>query len=298
MKLSNRTKKLILLSLVVVTAFTLSGCSVPTDANHQIIQIYPETTFSEIMSSENWFSAIFVWPLSQLINWATPKLGVAGGIAVVTILVNAVLAAVTLKSTIATQQMQLLQPELNKITKKYEGKTDDASRMKQANEMQALYKKYNVNPGGMLLTTFIQFPVIIAMYQAVQRASAVKSASFLGLSLETTPWNGMKEGQWMYLAIFIFMGVCQVLSMQLPQILAKKKAEKEAALHHRKPEDTANKQSKMMMMYMTAMILIFGLMWPAAMTIYWSIYSLVNIAKTLIVQKIIDNKKQKGEIAA
>ena len=83
MKLSNRTKKLILLSLVVVTAFTLSGCSVPTDANNQIVQIYPETTFSEIMSSENWFSAIFVWPLSQLINWATPKLGVAGGIAVV-----------------------------------------------------------------------------------------------------------------------------------------------------------------------------------------------------------------------
>ena len=54
----------------------------------------------------------------------------------------------------------------------------------------------------------------------------------------------------------------------------------------------------MMMMYMTAMILIFGLMWPTAMSIYWSIYSLVNIAKTLIVQKIIDDKKKKGEIAA
>ena len=97
------------------------------------------------MSSENWFSAIFVWPLSQLINYLTPKLGVAGGIAIVTILVNAVLAAVTLKSTIATQQMQLLQPELNKITKKYEGKTDDASRSAfsriHGNDSTAYYKR-------------------------------------------------------------------------------------------------------------------------------------------------------------
>ena len=103
MKLSNRTKKLILLSLVVVTAFTLSGCSVPTDANNQIVQIYPETTFSEIMSSENWFSAIFVWPLAEWINNMAPTLGVGGSIAIVTIIVNGLLALATLKSTIGMQ---------------------------------------------------------------------------------------------------------------------------------------------------------------------------------------------------
>ena len=55
-------------------------------------------------------------------------------------------------------------------------------------------------------------------------------------------------------------------------------------------------QSKMMQYYMMAMILVFGMMWPTAMSIYWTIYSLVTIVKTLLVQKIIDKKKE-GETA-
>ena len=48
----------------------------------------------------------------------------------------------------------------------------------------------------------------------------------------------------------------------------------------------------MMSYYFFVMIAIFGLMWPSAMSLYWAINSMVNIAKTLIVQKIIDNKQE------
>ena len=88
------------------------------------------------------------------------------------------------------------------------------------------------------------------------------------------------------------MGACQFVSMSLPQWLAKKKAEDKAAKEHRKPEVAQNSQTKMMQYYMLVMILAFGLMWPAAMSVYWAIYSLVTIAKTLIVQKIIDSRKE------
>ena len=89
------------------------------------------------------------------------------------------------------------------------------------------------------------------------------------------------------------MGICQFASMMLPQMINKKKAEEEAAKHHRKPQDTsASKQQKYMQYYMMGLILVFGLMWPAAMSVYWTIYSLVNVAKTLIVQKIIDGQKE------
>jgi len=47
----------------------------------------------------------------------------------------------------------------------------------------------------------------------------------------------------------------------------------------------------MMQYYMVGMILFFGLMWPSAMSLYWAINSLVTIAKTLIVQKVIDKKQ-------
>ncbi|NCB32267.1 MAG: membrane protein insertase YidC [Erysipelotrichia bacterium] len=302
MKISASTKKILALSaVVVIAAVVLSGCSAPqvtnADGTKSVKLIEMTTTFKETMSSENWFNAIFVWPLAQVLNYLQPHIGVVGAIALLTIVVNLILMFATLKSTIASQQMQLLQPELDRITRKYEGRTDDASKMKQANEMQALYKKYNVNPFSMILVTFLQFPIIIAMYNAVQRASAIKYASFLGLSLETTPWAGITSGQYLYILIFVLMGVSQFFSMMTPQILAKKKAKEEAEKHHRKPEESKSAgQSKMMQYYMMAMILVFGLMWPTAMSIYWTIYSLVTIAKTLLVQKIIDKKKE-GETA-
>ena len=293
MKLSPKMKKLLLISSLVLVAVVLTGCRIPTDPEtNEIIQITPSTTFSEIMATENWFSAILVLPMAQILNFLTPYVTVAGAIAILTIVVNGILMIFTLKSTVATQQMQLLQPEMEKIQRKYEGKTDDASKMKQAQEMQALYKKYNVNPFSMILVTFLQFPIIISMYQAVQRASAVKTGTFFGLSLETTIMEGLRSGQWGYLIIFVVMGVCQYFSKQLPQILAKKKAQEEAEKHHRKPAETGNSQSKMMQYYMLAMIMVFGLMWPAAMSVYWAIYSLVTIVKTLLVQKIIDRQKE------
>jgi YidC/Oxa1 family membrane protein insertase len=292
MKFRFSAKKLLLISSLILFAFVLTGCRIPTDPEtNEIIQITPTTTFQEIMASENWFSAILVWPMAQVLNYLSPYIGVAGAIALLTLVVNAVLMIFTLKSTIATQQMQMLQPEMEKIQRKYEGKDDEASKMKQAQEMQALYKKYNVNPFSMILVTFLQFPIIIAMYQAVQRATAVKTGTFMGLSLETTILNGIKAGQWGYLGIFIVMGVCQYASMMLPQYLAKKKAEEEAAKQHRKPPEN-NNPNKMMQYYMLVMILVFGLMWPAAMSIYWTIYSLVTILKTLLTQKIIDNQKK------
>ena len=102
----------------------------------------------------------------------------------------------------------------------------------------------------------------------------------------------LQAGQWGYLVIFVIMGVCQYFSMQMPMIIAKKKAQEEAEKHHRKPADTTSSQNKMMQYYMLAMILVFGLMWPAAMSVYWTIYSIVTIVKTILVQKIIDKQKE------
>ena len=85
------------------------------------------------------------------------------------------------------------------------------------------------------------------------------------------------------------------MSTYLPQLLTKKKAQEEAEKHHRKPQDTAmSSQQKMMQIYMIAMIGVFGLMWPTAMSIYWAVNSLVTIVKTLLVQKIINKKSQEA----
>ena len=78
-------------------------------------------------------------------------------------------------------------------------------------------------------------------------------------------------------------------------IVLMKVAQEEAEKHHRKPQNTKmGSQQKMMQIYMIAMIGVFGLMWPTAMSIYWAVNSLVTIVKTLLVQKIINKKPQEA----
>ena len=81
MKLNTSQKRLLVMGVLIVFTLSASGCRIPTDETGAIKQITSSTTFGEIMSTESWFSAIFVWPLSQLLNWVTPKIGVGGAVA-------------------------------------------------------------------------------------------------------------------------------------------------------------------------------------------------------------------------
>ena len=65
---------------------------------------------------------------------------------------------------------------------KYPGKDTD-SRMALAQESQALYKKYGVNPYSSLLPLLIQLPVMYALFQALSRVAFLKTGSFLWLEL-------------------------------------------------------------------------------------------------------------------
>lgn len=298
MKFTPRTKKLLALMAIVTIVVTATGCTAPKDANGHIILISESTTFGEIFQTENWFNALFVWPLSWVLNKLAPVITVGGAIAVVTAVVNGLLAVFTLKSQMGMQRMQMLQPELNKIQRKYEGRDDQASKMRMAQEQQQLMKKYDVNPGSMMLVQFIQLPIIMAMFMAIQRAEAVVNGTFLGMNLQVKPseafgllFKGDLSGL-PYIILFLLMAVTQVILVLLPMYFQKKKAAAEAAKHHRKPEPT-NNQNMMMQMYMIVMVLAFGLMWQSGMSLFWFIRNIVDIIKTIIVQNIMENNSQK-----
>ena len=298
MKFTPRTKKLLALMAIVTIVVTATGCTAPKDANGHIILISESTTFGEIFQTENWFNALFVWPLSWVLNKLAPVITVGGAIAVVTAVVNGLLAVFTLKSQMGMQRMQMLQPELNKIQRKYEGRDDQASKMRMAQEQQQLMKKYDVNPGSMMLVQFIQLPIIMAMFMAIQRAEAVVNGTFLGMNLQVKPseafgllFKGDLSGL-PYIILFLLMAVTQVILVLLPMYFQKKKAAAEAEKHHRKPEPT-NNQNVMIQMYMIVMVLAFGLMWQSGMSLFWFIRNIVDIIKTIIVQNIMENNSQK-----
>jgi YidC/Oxa1 family membrane protein insertase len=276
-----KNKKLILSLIVLVS---LSGCM----ATDFIITL--DTPFSTMWSGSNsWFEALFVFPLAQALNWLTPYVTVTGAIILCTILVKLLTFGLTVKSTVASQKMQTIQPELTKIQAKYAGKNDNESKMKMSQEMNGLYAKHNINPFGAIGTMFIQFPVIIAMYTAVQHASAVKTSSLFGYALSNSPQQAISAGQWLFVVIFVLMGVSQFVSMKLPMWLNKAKAKKQPVRLGEKPAKAPN--TDMMMYTSMGMILFFAFTWPTAMSLYWFVSSAAQIAQTYYIQKAYIEKE-------
>lgn len=283
-------KKLMLLSVFLL--MILVACKSARNADGTINQemvISLETTFGESIN-QGWFDGLIVWPITQLINFTAQYTDAGIAIIAVTILINLLTSVFTIKSQVSAQKMQMLQPELNKIQAKYGGRKDDRSQMMLAQEMNALYKNNNVNPFGSILVTFLQFPIIIGMYQATQRASSVLTGTFMGYSLETTPSEGFISGQWFYIIIFILMVASQFLSIKFPQWLQayRKKHSNVKEKKYAEPKKQGNgmMNSMNMMMYVsTAMIAFLGFTWPVGMSFYWLISSLTRIVQNIVIYK-------------
>jgi len=284
-------KRIFIIVSIFAMLFVLTACTVPTNADGTIKLIYLDTPWQETFQ-EDIFQAILAWPLAQAINWLSVQTGSVGlGVAVVTIVLNAIILAFTFKSNVAMQKMQQLQPELQKIQKKYEGKTDQMSKQKQAQEMQLLYQKNGVNPLSSLAASFIQLPVLFAMFSAVRRSAAVAYGTFMGVSLSTTPKEGFTTGNAVVIGLYVLMILLQFASIRLPQYLAERKAKKEAEAHHKHYEKPKN--SNALMTYgMLIFISFIMLSWQSAMSLYYCIFSLINIGKTLFIE-YMNNKKQK-----
>ena len=66
----------------------------------------------------------------------------------------------------------IMQPEIQKIQKKYQGKKDQDSMMKMQEETQAVYQKYGVSTTGSCVQLAIQLPILYALYQVIQNIPA------------------------------------------------------------------------------------------------------------------------------
>lgn len=88
-------------------------------------------------------------------------------IIVFTIICKMVLFPITLKQQKYTKVSSKMAPELQAIQKKYQGKRDNDSMMKQQAETMALYDKYGTSPSGSCLPMFIQMFILLALYAVI-----------------------------------------------------------------------------------------------------------------------------------
>ncbi|HBA62452.1 MAG TPA: stage III sporulation protein J [Lachnospiraceae bacterium] len=89
-----------------------------------------------------------------------------------TIVMYTLMLPLTIKQQKFSKKSAIMNPELQKIQKKYKNKKDQASMLKQQEEMQAVYDKYGTSPTGGCGTMFLQFPIILGLFAVIQKVPA------------------------------------------------------------------------------------------------------------------------------
>ena len=109
-----------------------------------------------------------------------PNIGLA--IIIMTILIYMAMLPLTIKQQKFSKLQRKMQPELNKINKKYEGRKDQASMERQQAEIKEVYSKYGVSATGSCVQLIIQMPILLALYRVFYNIPAyvpmVKQAFF------------------------------------------------------------------------------------------------------------------------
>lgn len=98
-------------------------------------------------------------------------------IVVFTVIVRLLTFPLTQQQLRSSQAMQKVQPEMKRLQEKYKN-----DREKLAQEQMALYRQYGVNPLGGCLPLLIQFPIFIALYQAIIHALGNTPIQLMDLS--------------------------------------------------------------------------------------------------------------------
>ena len=93
-------------------------------------------------------------------------------IIVFTLIVKLLMIPLTVKQQKFSKLSSLMNPEIQAIQKKYQGKRDTDSMMKMNEETQAVYEKYGTSPTGSCLQLLIQMPLLFSLYYIVSSIPA------------------------------------------------------------------------------------------------------------------------------
>ena len=99
-------------------------------------------------------------------SWALAIVGL-------TAVVRLLLMPLFVKQIHSSRKMQLIQPEMQKIQKKYKGKRDPESQKAQQAEMMDLYKRTGTNPFSSCLPILLQSPFFFALFQLLNNLKAI-----------------------------------------------------------------------------------------------------------------------------
>ena len=230
------------------------------------MKIYDKDTYSGL-----WVQ-LFVMPIA----WLIVKLGILiknYGISVMLIglAMRLILMPLSAKTIKQSENMKKAQPEIEKLEKKYKDKTDSESMMAKSQETMLIYKKYNINPMGGCLVSFIQLPLFFAFLEAINRVPAIFEETLFTLQLGTTPLVGIKSGNYIYLILIALIVLTTYLSFKFSM------------------SSSGSSEQQQQMQFMSTFMLIFisiaSFSLPTAIALYWVVTNGFNVIQTLLLKK-------------
>ena len=226
--------------------------------------------FTPLKNYEGLWTSLFVKPLA----WVIIKIGelvnnFGLSIIITCLIIRLLLFPITKKTAMQSEQIKKAQPELTKLEKKYENKTSTEDQNKKAQEMMLIYQKYQINPLSGCLLAFIQLPLLFAFYEAINRTPAIFEDKFLLFNLGTTPWIGIKNGEYVYILLIVLIFLATLVSFRKTL----------------KDQSGQAVNMKFTLYFMLALIVYSSFTIASAVGIYWIASNLFTIAQNLWVER-------------
>ena len=228
-----------------------------------------------------WFTRFVIIPLFDFLNRYIANYGLI--ILIMTIIIKLVVLPFTYKSFASSAKMQALQPEMEKINKRYPNQED---AMKKQQATSNLYKRAGVSPMGGCLPTLLTFPILWAMFRFFPASIQLRQQPFLWADDLSAPDSIIDFGSRLpllgdHLSLFALLMAITMFAYS-----------KITMNNQTAPNDPNAKSMQFMSVWMMPIMMFFicnNL--SSALSYYYLISQLISMAEILIIRKWFVDKE-------
>ena len=226
----------------------------------------------------------FLWndvllnPVTNALIILTNALADNYGLAIIvfTLIIRVITYPLTLRQLRATRAMQLMQPRMQELQKKYK----DPKRRQE--EMVKLYREAGINPLGCIWPLLVQMPIWIALYQVIRNTLGDTPEQLLSLSRRLYDWDYITASIPLD-RNFFFLDLgssALVQSLPLAIVIAVLTFFQQKLSTARMPaRDERSQSTNQTMLWMLPLVFgFFTLQVPAGLALYWLVTSIFTIA--------------------
>ena len=209
-----------------------------------------------------WFTFI-ARPMFKFLNWLHGYIGNWGwSIVVLTLIIRLILFPLSYKGMLSMNKLKDLAPKIKELQEKYK---DDKQKLQM--HMMDLYKKNGANPMGGCLPILLQIPVFFAIYRVLLNAIELKGA-------EWALWIHDLSLKDPYYILPITMGILMFLQQKIT------------------PTTFTDPMQEKMMKFLPLIFTVFFVMFPAGLTLYWTVNNFCSIIQQYVINKAFARHKR------